>query len=70
MDIKKATLKYFDEINYTATIEINGSSRSYLENIRVASNLIAAEMIVERNLAVLFFDTHNAKEAVIIAVYP
>jgi len=52
-----------------ATIEITGSSRAYLEKIAVAKNLSAEEMMNGRNLAVLFFDEHNAKEAVAFAVY-
>jgi len=35
----------------------------------VARNLPAAEMAVGRKLAVVFFDEHNAREAVVVAVY-
>ena len=69
MQIKKAILRNFDEINYLATVEITGSNRAYLEKISVAKNLSAEEMVNGRNLAVLFFDAHNAKEAVVFAVY-
>jgi len=69
MQIKKGVLRNFDEINYLATIEIAGSNRSYLEKIAVAKNLSVEEMVNGRHLAVLFFDDHNAKEAVVLAVY-
>jgi hypothetical protein len=46
-----------------------GSYKVYLEDIAVAGNIAAAEMTVGRKTAVLFFDEHNPKEAVVIAVY-
>ncbi|MBA7483287.1 hypothetical protein ES707_18798 [subsurface metagenome] len=41
----------------------------YLEDVAVARNLPAAEMTSGRKVAVIFFDEHNVKEAVLIAVY-
>jgi len=52
-----------------ATIEITGSGKIYLEGVPVAHNLPAAEITVGRKLAVLFFDEHNVKDAVVVAVY-
>jgi hypothetical protein len=69
MRLKKATLKSFDSGNHTATVQMAGSYKVYLEDIAVAGNIAAAEMTVGRKTAVLFFDDHNPKEAVIIAVY-
>jgi hypothetical protein len=69
MSIKKAMLRSFNSGDYTATIEIAGSLKAYLEEVSVAYNLPASEMIIGRKLAVIFFDEHNAKDAVIIAVY-
>jgi hypothetical protein len=69
MILKKAILRSFNSTYYTATIEIAGSRKIYLEGISVARNLPTAEMIPDRNLAVVFFDEHNAKEAVVIAVF-
>lgn len=40
-----------------------------LEDIAVARNLPAAEMITGRKAAVVFFDDYSPKEAVVIAVY-
>jgi hypothetical protein len=67
--IKKAALRSFNSGNYTATIEIAGSGRTYLEGVPVARNLPAGEMLKGRELAVIFFDEHNGKDAVITAVY-
>jgi len=69
MRLRKAVLKYFNSSNYTATVQLAGSYKVYLEDITVARNLPVGEMTVGRKTAVLFFDENNVKEAVIIAVY-
>lgn len=69
MSLKKAILKSFDSNNYIATVEISGSRKIYLEGVSVAHSIPAVEMITGRKLALVFFDEHNAKEAVVIAVY-
>ena len=37
--------------------------------VAVARNIPAVEMALGRKVAVIFFDEHNAKEAVVVAVY-
>ncbi len=69
MSLRKAVLKSFDPGDYTATIQLSGSQKVYLEGIAVARHLPAAEMAVGRKLAVIFFDEHNAREAVVVAIY-
>jgi len=69
MKIKKAILKGFNSTDYQATIQLTGSYQAYLEGIAVARNLSAPLMSPERKIAVVFFDEHNPKEAVVIAVY-
>jgi hypothetical protein len=69
MTIKKAILRSFDSGNYTATIKISGSGKAYLKDVPVAQNLSVSEMSAGRKLAVIFFDEHNVKDAVVIAVY-
>ena len=69
MSLKKAVLKSFNSGDYTATIQLSGSYKVYLQGIAVARNIPAVEMAVGRNVAVIFFDEHNAKEAAVIAVY-
>lgn len=69
MNIRKGTLKTFNPATYTATIQLAGSRKVYLEDITVARSIPAAEMTAGRNLAVVFFDEYNAREAVITAVY-
>ena len=69
MSLRKAVLKSFNPGDYTATIQLAGSYKVYLEGIAVARNLPAAEMALDRKVGVIFFDEHNPKEAVVIAVY-
>lgn len=69
MTIRKAILKTFNSTDYTATVQLAGSAKAYLEDISVARNLPAAEMVAGRKLAVVFFDEHNPGETVVIAIY-
>ena len=69
MSVRKAVLKSFNSGDYTATIQLAGSYKTYLEGIAVARNLPAVEMALGRKVAVIFFDDHNPREAVVIAVY-
>jgi hypothetical protein len=67
--LKRAVLRGFDSGNYTAVIELVGSGKVYLENIAVARSVPIMEMVVGREIVVVFFDEHNAKDAVVVAVY-
>ena len=69
MSLRKAILKSFNSGDYTATVQLAGSQKVYLEGIAVARNLPAAEMALGRKVAVIFFDESNAKDAVVVAVY-
>ncbi len=69
MSLRKAILKSFNPGDYTASIQLAGSYKVYLGGITVARNLPASEMAVGRKVAVIFFDEHNAKEAVVVGVY-
>ena len=69
MSIREGLLKNFNSGNYTAIVQLAGSYKVYLEDVRVARNLPTGEMTVGRKVIVIFFDDHNTKEAVITAVY-
>lgn len=69
MSLRKAVLKSFDSGDYTATVQLAGSYKAYLEGIAVARNIPAAEMALGRKVAGIFFDEYNPKEAVVVAVY-
>ena len=67
--LKKGVLRSFDAENYTAVVELVGSGKVYLEDLVVARSIPSVEMVSGREIAVVFFDEHNAKDAVVIAVY-
>ncbi len=67
--MRKGVLKSFNSGDYTATVQISSSYKVYLEDVAVARNLQVGEMVQGRKVAVIFFDEHNAKEAVVVAVY-
>jgi hypothetical protein len=69
MGLRKGVLRSFNPTEYTATVQLAGSYKVYLEDVTVARNLPSAEMTTGRKVALVFFDEHNAKEAVIMAVY-
>jgi len=69
MRLIKGVLQSFNAGNYTATVQLAGSYKVYLDDIAVARNLPSGEMTAGRNVAVIFFDEHNPKEAVVVAVY-
>jgi len=69
MRLRKGVLKSFNSGAYTATVQLASSYKVYLEDVVVARNLPAAEMVSGRKVVVVFFDEHNAKEAVVVAVY-
>lgn len=69
MSLRKGILKSFDSGDYTATVQLTGSYKVYLEGIAVERNLPASQMALGRKVAVIFFDEHNAREAVVVAVY-
>ena len=69
MRLRKGVLKSFNSGAYTATVQLASSYKVYLEDVAVARNLPVAEMIAGRKVAVVFFDEHNTKEAVVVAVY-
>ena len=69
MRMKKGVLKSFNSGGYTATVQLANSYKVYLEDIAVARNLPAAEMTAGRKVAIILFDEHSPKEAVVVAVY-
>ena len=67
--MQKGFLKSFSSINYTATVQLTGSYKAYLEGITVARNIPTGEMTAGRKVADVFFDEHNPRDAVVVAVY-
>jgi len=66
---RKGILKNFNPSSYTATIQLASSYKVYLEEVTVARNIPSAEMTAGRKVALIFFDEHNTKEAVVVGIY-
>lgn len=69
MTIKRGILKSFNSVSYTATVQVSGSAKAYLEGVAVARNLPAVEMITGRQVAIAFFSPHIPGDSVVFAVY-
>ena len=69
MEVIKGTLNSFNSGNYTATVQISGRDRVYLNGVAVSRNIPTGEMVPGRSLVIVFFDEFNSKEAVITGVY-
>jgi hypothetical protein len=69
MELRKGTVKSFNSGSYKATIQVAGSLATWLQNVPVARNIPATEMVADRSCAVLLFDPANPAGAVVMAVY-
>ena len=69
MAIVKGTVKGFDSASYTASVQLLGSLAVWLDNVAVARNIAAAEMVAGRQCAVVLFNEADPRDAVVIGVY-
>lgn len=67
--LKKAVIKAYDAAEHKATVQIAGSLGVWLESLRVATNIPAADVVAGRQCAVLFLDPSNQDDAVVITVH-
>ena len=67
--IRKGTIRSFDSVSYTATVQIEGSQGIWIHDMPVSRGIAAGEMVVGRKVAVLFFDESNPRDCVVVAVY-
>ena len=68
MIIRKGTLKAFDSGTYTATVQVAGSLSVWLEDVPVARNIDATEMVVGRNCALISFSESDPRDALLVGV--
>ena len=66
--IKKATIKSYSAATHRATVQIAGSLGVWLDNIRVATSIPAADVVAGRQCTVLFLDPANQDDAVILTI--
>lgn len=67
--IKRGILKAFDSVTYTATVQIAGSLSVWLEDVPVNRGIETTDMVVGRNVALIFLDPGNPSDAVVVAVW-
>src|SRR3972149_9299820 len=66
--IKRAIIKSYSAATHTATVQIAGSLGVWLDNLRVATDTPAADVMAGRQCTVLFLDPANQDDAVILPI--
>jgi hypothetical protein len=69
MIVRKGTVKGFDSGSYTATVQVAGSLAVWLADVPVARNIAAAQMVVGRHCALIFFSESDPRDALVVGVY-
>lgn len=68
--IKRALLTSFDPVSYTASVLLLEATSTSLTSVPVAFHMDGTSTLSNGSLCtVLFFDEHNAADAVVLAVY-
>ncbi len=67
-EIKRAIVKSYDATTHKATVQIAGSLAVWLDAVRVATDIPAADVVAGRQCTVLFLDPANQDDAVIITI--
>ena len=68
--IKRGVLVAFSNTSYTASVQILEATSTLLTGVPIATHVDNSSAIPGALCAVLFFDTQNSTDAVIIAMYP
>ena len=66
--LKKATIKSYNSGTHKADVQIAGSLAVWLDGVRVATNIPAADVIAGRQCSVLFLDPSNQDDAIVVAI--
>jgi hypothetical protein len=66
--IKSAIIKSYAAATHKATVQIAGSLGVWLDGIRVATDIPAADVVAGRQCTVLFLDPSNQDDAVVITI--
>ena len=66
--IKRGTIKSYDPAAHKADVQIAGSLAVWLDNVCVATDIPAADVIAGRQCSVLFLDPSNQDDAVVITI--
>ena len=66
--IKRAIVKSYDAATHKAAVQIAGSLGVWLEGVRVATDIPAADVVVDRQCTVLFIDPSNQDDALVLTI--
>jgi hypothetical protein len=66
--IEKGILKGYDSLSHRATVQLAGSLTTYFDDVKVARNIPAIEMVLGRHVFIAMPD-NNPKNSVVIAVF-
>ncbi len=66
--LRKATVKSYDAASHEATVQIAGSLAVWLDGVRIATDIPAADVIAGRQCTVLFLDPSNQDDAVVLTI--
>jgi hypothetical protein len=66
--IKRAIVKSYDAGAHKADVQIGGSLGVWLDGVRVATNIPAADVVPGRQCSVLFFDPSNQDDALVLTI--
>lgn len=69
MVFKRGVLKLFDPGSYTAAVQLPGSLSAWLTDVPVSRAIASGELSAGRSVALLFFDSGNPKDCVVVAVW-
>ena len=67
-DIKRAIVKSYDAATHKAAVQIAGSLGVWLEGVRIATDIPAADVVVDRQCTVLFIDPSNQDDALVLTI--
>ena len=67
-EIRRAVLKSYDAAAHKADVQIAGSLAVWLDAVRVATNIPAADVLAGRQCSVLFLDPSNQDDAVVLTI--
>lgn len=69
MELLRGVVRGFDPMAYRATVQVAGSLSVWLEGVRVARSIPAAEVVAGRRCLLALPEEANPAEGVVIAVY-
>ena len=67
--MERGTLQAFNSTTYLATVRYAGSISSVVTAVPVSRAIAAAELVVNRRVAVAVFDRSHPSDAMVVGVY-